>query len=126
MNLKDLLFSFRGRITRLQYFGGSLVLAVLAGLTTICWLLGVAMVLYSSTFAVFWLLELLVLTPALGIGTVWVAYALAVKRMHDRDRDWYFVLVGFLPLVGPIWLFVELQCLKGTVGPNRFGPDPLA
>jgi uncharacterized membrane protein YhaH (DUF805 family) len=24
-----------------------------------------------------------------------------------------------------IWGFVELGCLRGTVGPNRFGPDPL-
>jgi uncharacterized membrane protein YhaH (DUF805 family) len=24
-----------------------------------------------------------------------------------------------------IWAFVELYCLRGTVGENRFGPDPL-
>jgi uncharacterized membrane protein YhaH (DUF805 family) len=24
-----------------------------------------------------------------------------------------------------MWGFVELFCLRGTVGPNRFGPDPL-
>jgi len=24
-----------------------------------------------------------------------------------------------------IWLFIELGCLRGTVGSNRFGPDPL-
>jgi uncharacterized membrane protein YhaH (DUF805 family) len=24
-----------------------------------------------------------------------------------------------------IWAFVELGCLRGTVGPNRYGPDPL-
>ena len=25
-----------------------------------------------------------------------------------------------------VWAFVELGCLRGTVGPNRYGPDPLA
>jgi uncharacterized membrane protein YhaH (DUF805 family) len=25
-----------------------------------------------------------------------------------------------------VWAFVELYCLRGTTGPNRFGPDPLA
>jgi uncharacterized membrane protein YhaH (DUF805 family) len=25
-----------------------------------------------------------------------------------------------------IWAFVELYCLRGTIGDNRFGPDPLA
>jgi uncharacterized membrane protein YhaH (DUF805 family) len=30
--------------------------------------------------------------------------------------------LGFAVLV---WAFVELGCLRGTLGPNRFGPDPL-
>ena len=25
-----------------------------------------------------------------------------------------------------IWVFVELGCMRGTIGANRFGPDPLA
>jgi uncharacterized membrane protein YhaH (DUF805 family) len=25
-----------------------------------------------------------------------------------------------------VWCFVEIFCLKGTKGPNRFGSDPLA
>jgi uncharacterized membrane protein YhaH (DUF805 family) len=25
-----------------------------------------------------------------------------------------------------LWMFVELYCLRGTVGDNRYGPDPLA
>jgi uncharacterized membrane protein YhaH (DUF805 family) len=25
-----------------------------------------------------------------------------------------------------IWGFVELGCLRGTPGPNQYGPDPLA
>jgi uncharacterized membrane protein YhaH (DUF805 family) len=25
-----------------------------------------------------------------------------------------------------LWLFVEIGFLKGTQGPNRYGPDPLA
>jgi uncharacterized membrane protein YhaH (DUF805 family) len=25
-----------------------------------------------------------------------------------------------------VWAFVELGCLLGTVGPNRYGPDPLS
>ena len=28
-------------------------------------------------------------------------------------------------VVGGIWMLVELGFLRGTVGPNRFGPDPL-
>jgi uncharacterized membrane protein YhaH (DUF805 family) len=35
---------------------------------------------------------------------------------------------GALTLVASailIWAFVELACLRGTIGPNRYGPDPL-
>jgi uncharacterized membrane protein YhaH (DUF805 family) len=32
----------------------------------------------------------------------------------------WFVVVG----VG-IWFFIEFGCIRGTVGPNRFGPDPV-
>jgi len=37
------------------------------------------------------------------------------------------VLIGLILLAGYfIWLFVEMGFLRGTPGPNRFGPDPLA
>jgi ferredoxin len=29
---------------------------------------------------------------------------------------------GFIPIIGAIWLLIELGFLKGTPGPNRFGP----
>ena len=35
------------------------------------------------------------------------------------------VVFGLVSLVLGIWLFIEIGFLKGTQGPNRFGPDPL-
>ena len=37
--------------------------------------------------------------------------------------DWVLNAIIF---VVALWFFVELGCLRGTVGPNRYGPDPLA
>jgi len=34
------------------------------------------------------------------------------------------VLLVVTSIVG-IWFFIELGCLRGTVGSNRYGPDPL-
>jgi uncharacterized membrane protein YhaH (DUF805 family) len=34
-------------------------------------------------------------------------------------------VLGIAALVISIWLFVEIGFLRGTQGPNRFGPDPL-
>ena len=35
-------------------------------------------------------------------------------------------LILMLASIGlSIWGFVEIACLKGTTGPNTYGPDPL-
>lgn len=64
-----------------------------------------------------WLLDLIVFWPSLAIS---------IKRWHDRDKSGWYVLVVLIPIVGPIWSFVETGFLPGTPGPNRYGPDPLA
>ena len=80
----------------------------------------------------------------------WIsALAIGIKRLHDRDRSgWWIVVFYFGPAVlaaaqnssdgvlawlvlglgafaVSIWSLVELGFLRGTSGPNRFGPDPL-
>jgi len=50
--------------------------------------------------------------------------AVSVRRLHDRDKSGWFILLYFIPLVGFIILLIW-YCTRGTVGPNRFGPDPL-
>jgi uncharacterized membrane protein YhaH (DUF805 family) len=37
----------------------------------------------------------------------------------------FFALVGLLGLPFSIWGFVEMGCLRGTTGPNKYGDDPL-
>ncbi|HXC54305.1 MAG TPA: DUF805 domain-containing protein [Rhizomicrobium sp.] len=36
------------------------------------------------------------------------------------------LLLGGAGSIISLWAFVELFCLRGTVGDNRYGPDPLA
>ena len=88
-------------------------------------------------------------TPILVVS-MWILAATTIKRLHDRDKSgWgifpFFMAPGLLNklwdwlddptaalLVSAIgfglsaWCFVELFCSRGTRGPNRFGPDPLA
>ena len=59
------------------------------------------------------------------VFTFWVSFAVTVKRLHDRGRTGWFFLIALIPVIGLIWLAVELMFLKGTSGENRFGPDPL-
>lgn len=50
--------------------------------------------------------------------------SVAVRRLHDMDYAAWWVLIGIIPYVGGIALFVWFL-LPGTIGGNRFGPDPL-
>ena len=64
--------------------------------------------------------------PAVGVlvGGFWAAIAVTVKRLHDLGRPgWHWWLLA-IPLYN-IYLGCVLLFAKGTVGPNRFGRDPL-
>ncbi len=65
-----------------------------------------------------------------GFGTfaflIWSGVCVAIKRYHDGGKSGWWILIQLVPIVGPIWYFVDVFCLRGTVGDNRFGADPLA
>ena len=52
--------------------------------------------------------------------------ALYAKRWHDRGKSGWWSLIVLVPILGAIWILVELGFLRGTEGPNQYGPDPLA
>ncbi|MBB3590648.1 uncharacterized membrane protein YhaH (DUF805 family) [Rhizobium sp. BK529] len=66
-----------------------------------------------------------------ALATLLPMIALLVRRFHDRNISGWWVLglfvVCFIPLVGLIAAiaFLVICVLRGTEGPNRFGPDPL-
>ncbi|MFT8245357.1 DUF805 domain-containing protein [Roseomonas sp. BN140053] len=66
-----------------------------------------------------------VLGPIVALVLLWPSLAGGVKRCHDRDHSGWFLLISLIPVVGAVWLLVELGFLRGTLGANRFGPDPL-
>jgi len=164
------LFGFEGRINRAKYW--------LAGLAILCFMFFMIALLFvpigylfggtqnldinlnlTNIFAVFdpqsyhaWsrselgsiFAHAIVMPPVL-----WMFLATSVKRLHDRDRSGWWLLVFFvlpglcgqfsdrLPdsywalfVIWPIpacylWGVVELYFLPGTRSTNRFGPNPL-
>lgn len=50
--------------------------------------------------------------------------AVTVRRFHDMDHTGWWLLLAFTG-IGTIVVFFWLM-FRGTTGPNRFGPDPLA
>jgi uncharacterized membrane protein YhaH (DUF805 family) len=134
----DLLFGFRGRINRAKYW-----------LTFVIYFIAlfVLYVLFSLFFSFPTdLLGLLLIFAVPVIPITISSIAVAIKRLHDRNKSgWWLLLFYLLPGVigniGPytgldfvfqlaslalsIWALVELGFLRGTSGRNQYGPDPL-
>ena len=112
--LKWILFAFDGRVPRRIYWGASL---------------SVTFIFYAVVFALVAIFgeESPVATGGIlvmYIPLVWISLAIQIKRWHDRDKSGWWVLIGLIPCIGPIWAFVECGCLRGTFGSNTYGPDP--
>jgi uncharacterized membrane protein YhaH (DUF805 family) len=60
------------------------------------------------------------------LAAVWIGLAVGVKRYHDRGKSGWWVLIALVPVVGGLWYLIECGFLRGTVGPNAYGPDPVA
>jgi uncharacterized membrane protein YhaH (DUF805 family) len=149
MDFGYLYTSFEGRINRKPYWMGLIVLIIIMMVI----IFGASFLLIGSiveptfqTRLVTFVLQLLFLYPST---------ALMVKRLHDRNRPSYwaaFILVpmvlksltdmmgmtgdalhqnaldyllNIIVFVVSIWFFIELGCLRGTVGTNQYGPDPI-
>jgi len=55
----------------------------------------------------------------------WSLAALLTKRLHDRGKSPFWLLLLLVPLFGPLWLALELCALPGPAAENRYGADPL-
>ena len=58
------------------------------------------------------LISLAIFLPSLG---------LSVRRLHDINFSGWWVLVGFIPVIGVVALIV-FGCIPGTEGENKYGP----
>jgi uncharacterized membrane protein YhaH (DUF805 family) len=68
-------------------------------------------------------LELNLITTLVELALFLPSLAVAVRRLHDIDKSGWWLLVGLVPLIG--WVFIIIwACTKGSLGANRFGPDP--
>ena len=100
--------NFAGRAIRSEYWYWVLFVLIATIATSIIDLV-LGITLFEPIFS------LAVLLPSIAVG---------VRRLHDLDRSGWWLLLGFIPLIGAIVLIVWF-CGSGTPGANRFGPDPL-
>ncbi|MDO5538063.1 MAG: DUF805 domain-containing protein, partial [Desulfovibrionaceae bacterium] len=128
-------FTFRGRSARSEYWWVALLTVALGFVVSIAGM-GFA---FSASSDEGTLGALGVLFLVL-VGISLLQLPVAVRRFHDRNMTgWWYLLLAIVPsLLGVIdetmgsvcqmagsIAYIVIFCLRGTVGPNRFGDDPL-
>jgi uncharacterized membrane protein YhaH (DUF805 family) len=123
--MTNLLFGFRGRITRAKFWLVALAIFVVE-LILFAALVGNAAMRANPQAA------LAAIGPVAGIVflifavvVTWISLAVAVKRYHDRDKSGWWLLIIFVPVIGGLWYLIECGFLRGSEGHNNYGPDPL-
>lgn len=137
MDFQYLYTSFDGRIGRQSWWLGVIVLIV-------------AMVIVISISLFIPFIGIILIAIAY-LAALFASVAMGLKRLHDRNKDgtllWVFIgvpiavqaitwlfslqtsalgmLLAAISFAASIWGLIELGILKGTEGPNDYGPDPL-
>jgi len=108
LNMVSLLFSFDGRVSRLQY-----------------WLACIGLNFVSFVIAVIAEVTGFLIIGILTLVTLWSMICFNIKRWHDRDKSGFWIFIVLIPVIGWIWAFIEMGILRGTVGVNQYGDDPV-
>jgi len=66
-----------------------------------------------------------ILGPLFSLATIIPGIAVSVRRLHDKDKSGWFILLSLIPLIGAIILLVWYAG-EGTPGANQYGPQPQA
>ena len=101
MDFAYLYSSFDGRINRQPYWIAAIVLAVILIIVGYYAAILLGLILLNG------------LTDVLGITG------------NPLDANALDYILGIATLVVSIWFLIELGFLRGTQGPNQYGPDPL-
>jgi uncharacterized membrane protein YhaH (DUF805 family) len=160
VGLVRLLFSFKGRINRAQYWLSCIGVGFAAGITIFALAISTGAQFIDANNNPAGALQALasfgLLFGLIMLVMSWCGYAIQVKRFHDRGQSGKWALLPFLPMFGimstlfsgamsgatpehvaasmqPYMLasmlisfgfFINLGCLAGTNGPNKYGDPP--
>jgi uncharacterized membrane protein YhaH (DUF805 family) len=116
MTIPEVLFSFRGRLCRYDYWVHGMLILFPIGIFN-----DILMFATDNEGAH-------AIAMIIGLASIWPGVAMLWKRWHDRGRSaWWLLtlLIPFLNLIFMFWIVIEVWFLKGTDGPNEYGPDPL-
>jgi uncharacterized membrane protein YhaH (DUF805 family) len=143
MNWGHLFFNFNGRANRAKFWIAALIFAAI---NLVLAIFGYVADQSGAFQAINGMLSIVILIASIAVG---------IKRLHDRNKSgWYLLLFYLVPgilvsvgiVIGTfmedsaimatvlglvafaigVWAFIEMGCLRGTIGVNQYGPDPVA
>ena len=109
-----LFFGLKGRISRVAFLLGGLLMTVVT--LFVLYRMSAADAIEAGDALEFWNTVLSVVV----FVSLWCQAALAAKRLHDIGRPGIFAIAMFVPLVNFI-AFVALCLIPGEPGPNKYG-----
>lgn len=116
------LFSFRGRINRTSFWKRIAFLfasgVVIGG--AIDWTIGWDNFNASNEFG-FPEILVTIVCWVWFLSSVWIGLATGVKRLHDRGRSGWWLLI---PIVSFVIFWVGCGFIEGDSDANRYGPVP--
>ena len=113
MEIKYFLFSFKGRIGRMHYWLFMVPIMLLLAL--------LEKVVFDEDSEAFIDYELFI-----TLLLIWPSLAVQAKRWHDRNKSAWWILINFIPIIGPLWALIENGIMPGDLGSNKYGEDPYA
>lgn len=100
--------NFRGRARRKEYW---MFMLVNFGIIAVLSLLQ------------FFTVHTQVLTGSYGLAVLLPQWAVSVRRLHDTGRSGWWILLGLIPVVGGIILFI-FYLQDSHFGDNQYGLNP--
>ncbi|MBB3111176.1 uncharacterized membrane protein YhaH (DUF805 family) [Paenibacillus phyllosphaerae] len=100
---------FAGRARRKEFwmfYLVNIIISILIGVAEA--ILGIESSLLSGLYGLF------ILLPSLALGA---------RRLHDIGKSGWWLLIGLIPLIGGIVLFV-FSIMEGDDDTNKYGQDP--
>lgn len=122
-----MLFSFSGRIGRMEYWAIGTVRFILMIILIMAFVNSLDVAVADMTKLQ---LGMALFTTSKGLATLTMFtllmicyWSLEVRRSHDRDASGLLLLILFVPIVGTfygLYIFVANGFFKGSPGTNRF------
>jgi uncharacterized membrane protein YhaH (DUF805 family) len=117
--IKDKYVLFTGRARRQEFWlFAAAVIAIVVAVSVVGFIFSLLHLGFIATIlnVLLWLFSLAIFMPSLG---------LAVRRLHDIGKEWQYLLIALIPLVGEI-ILIYFFVQEGVASDNAYGPNPKA